>query len=208
MTPRRMILGCLALLVGIVVSVLWIDRPLAEGLAKFGLGLDLFSSDPVKWPVMIYLGYVGVALGAGYVIAGWHRPRWVEAAMLAGLALLLGNLLTHDLLKPIFGRTVPSEYLRTGRHGFHWFHGGSRFEAFPSGHSTQAMAMLSVVWAFYPRLRWLCAVLMAVLAMALMLGQWHFLGDILAGSCVGAMAGVVVLAVWRWVCQRWPVLAT
>jgi membrane-associated phospholipid phosphatase len=197
MTLRRLLAASLALIAATLASVLWIDRPLARLLAEFGLGRAVFTSSPVTAPVMIVLAYAGLLLGLGFLITGRKLPKCVEAAMLAGTALLLGLWLTHELLKPLFGRSLPSHYLRTGRYGFHWFHGGMAFGSFPSGHSTQAAAMLSVFWMFYPRWRWLYALLMGLLALALMLGQWHYLGDIFAGTLVGCAAGAATMAIWR-----------
>ena len=175
MPLRHLFLASIATLAGIAVSVLWIDRPLARFLSGFHLGQAVFTSSPVTLPVMIVLAYAGLLLGLGYLIAGRKQPKWVEAAMLAGIAVLVGQWLAHGLLKPLFGRTVPSIYLQTGLHGFHWFHRGRSFGSFPSGHATEAAALLSVVWAFYPRWRWAYGVTMALVAGALMLGQWHYL---------------------------------
>lgn len=205
MTRPRLLLGCLGLAGAIVVSILWIDRPLARAFAVFRLGHEVFSSSTVTQPVMLALAYAGLALGLGFLATGRRLPRWVEAAMLAGIALLAGLWLTHEVLKPIFGRTLPSYYLRTGRHGFHWFQGSAR-GAFPSGHSVQASAMLTVLWVYYPRWRWLCIVAMAVLAVALMLGQWHYLSDIMAGTGVGVATASAAIGLWHAARRRWRFL--
>lgn len=205
MALRRAILSSLAVLAGIGVSILWIDRPLAQALAEFGFGHAAFSGRLVRLPVMIALAYGGVALGAAFLILGRRLPRWAEAAMLAGIALLVALWLTHDLLKPLFGRTVPNLYLQSGRYAFLWFHRGSDYGSFPSGHATQAAALLAVVWAFYPRWRWVCGGAMAVLAAALMLGRWHYLSDVLAGGMVGAAVAGAVMVLWRLLCKHWAV---
>ncbi|WP_146010343.1 phosphatase PAP2 family protein [Acidimangrovimonas sediminis] len=197
MIARRALFVIPVALVGIVVSILWIDHPLARFFARFHVGHAVFTSSPVTLPVMSVLALAGLLLGVGYLVAGKTLPRWIEATMLAGFAVLAGQLLAHELLKPIFGRPVPSDYLTTGHHGFHWFHRGLRFGSFPSGHSVQASAMLSVAWAYYPRWRWLCATLMSLLAVALMLGQWHYLSDIIAGTTVGSLVGIATMAAWR-----------
>ena len=43
----------------------------------------------------------------------------------------------------------------------------------------------------------LATLLMGLLALALMLGQWHYLGDIFAGTLVGCAAGAATMAIWR-----------
>lgn len=205
MTLRRVLLMNLAVLAGIAVAVLWVDRPLAHFMAQFHFGHAVFTNSAVKLPVMTALAIAGLLLGLGYLVARRRLPRWVEAAMLAGVAVLAGQLLTHELLKPVFGRVVPDIYLRTGHHGFHWFHRSLSLGSFPSGHATEAGALLSVAWAFYPRWRWVYGGLMALLALGLMLGQWHYLGDIIAGTAVGTAVAAVVLRAWRRTSRARPV---
>ena len=191
------IVALLAVLAGICASVLWIDQPLARGLAKLGAAHAVFTASPVRLPVMIVFAYVSVAIGLGHILIGRRLPKAVLATMLAGIALLISLWLTHEVLKPLFGRTIPSVYLRTGHSGFHWLHRGVKYASFPSGHATQAGAILSVFWALYPRGRPLYALAMLALAFALMLGEWHYLGDILAGGLVGAVTGTLLLFLWR-----------
>ena len=197
MTLRGIFLIGSAALAGITASVLWIDLPLARFFAGFGLWHAVFTSAPVKLPVMTILAAVGPLVGLSFLVAGRKLPRWAEAAMLAGIAMLVSQWLTHDLLKPAFGRVVPSIYLETGRHGFYWFHGGLSYGSFPSGHSVEAAAMLAVASAYYPRGQWAYGAMMALLALALMLGQWHYLGDILAGATVGSIIAVGTMSAWR-----------
>lgn len=197
MTVRRFFPIGFAVLASILVCILWLDRPLARFMAEFHLGYALFTSAPVKTPVMVALALAGALLGLGYLIAGRKQPKWVEAAMLAGIAVLAGQWLTHELLKPLFGRLVPSVYITSGRYGFHWFHHGYRVGAFPSGHSTEAAAMLSVAWMYYPRWRWAYVAMMACLALALMLGQWHYLSDIIAGTALGILLATAAMLLWR-----------
>ena len=202
--PRQMTQACVALISGTVFSVIWIDQPLSLWLRGNGFGRTFFSSSQVQIQVMIYLGWSGLTLGLVYLIAGWKRSRWVEVAMLAGTALLFGTWATHEVFKPLFGRTVPGAALRVGWYGFHLFHGGERSDAFPSGHTTQLAAILVVVWTYYPRWKWLYGGLSFGLTVALLLGQWHFLGDTLAGDLVGIVVGLIVLEGWRWMSVRWP----
>lgn len=197
MTLRRVLLTSLLLLATVPFTILYIDHPLARFFSGFDTGHAVFTSSPLTLPVMPALAVFGIVLGVGHLVLGRKPPEWVEAWMLAGIAVLAGQFLAHEVFKPIFGRIVPSIYLETGQHGFHWFRHASGFGAFPSGHSTEAAALLSIAWAYYPRWRWAFAGLMAVLALALMLGQWHFLSDILAGTAVGILVGAATLWAWR-----------
>lgn len=181
----------------ILISILWIDRPLAQLLANFRTGHAVFSNSTLTLPIIEAFGYIGVIVGLVYLIFGRKLPKWTEAAMLAGIALLVSQEITHDLLKPLFGRVVPSLYLKTGQYGFQIFRFGAAFGSFPSGHSVQAAAILSVAWIYYPQWRLAYGAMLGSLAVALMLGQWHYLGDVIAGYMVGSIAGKAAIMAWR-----------
>lgn len=195
-TLRRWLFASLATSILIIVSFHYIDRPLARLMAEFHLFQALLARAPVELPVMIALACLAVLLGGGYLAAGKPLPKWVTAAMLAGLALVWSLCLTEFVLKPLFGRTLPVLYLQNGQYGFHWFHRGNAFGSFPSGHTDQATAILSVLWAYYPRWRWAYAGALALLAAALMIGEWHFLSDIIAGGFIGTASGSLMMQIW------------
>ena len=195
-TLRRWLFASLATSILIVVSYYHVDRPLARLMAELQLFQALLDKAPVGLPVMIALAGLAVLLGGGYLAAGKPLPRWVAAGMLAGLALAWSLCLTEFVLKPLFGRTLPTVYLQTGQYGFHWFHRGDAFGSFPSGHTDQATAILSVLWVYYPRWRWIYAGAVLLLASALMVGEWHFLSDIIAGGFIGTASGVLMMQIW------------
>jgi hypothetical protein len=53
------------------------------------------------------------------------------------------------------------------------------------------MAVVSILWLNYPRLRVLLALAAALEAFLLVDLQWHFLGDVLAGGFVGMLGGLI-----------------
>jgi membrane-associated phospholipid phosphatase len=196
-TRYRWFFASLAISSLIVVSIRYIDRPLARLTAEFHLFQALLNRAPVELPAMIALACLAVLLGGSYLAAGKRLPKWLVAGMLAGFALLWSLCLTEFLLKPLFGRTLPTAYLQNGQYGFHWFHLGNAFGSFPSGHADQATAILSVLWVFYPRWRWGYAGALVLGAFALVLGEWHFLSDIIAGSFIGTVSGVLMMQIWK-----------
>lgn len=184
-------------LIAIVVAVRWIDLPLARELAQFDLARALFRSKPLGLPILPGLSLAVLVLGLVVLVTGRPLPRWLVAGSLAAVALLSSLYVTEEFLKPVFGRVIPSVALRGHVSGFHWLRSGSPYQSFPSGHSVQAASVVAVMWGFYPRLRrWMLAAC-AVLAAALMLGEWHYLGDILAGGLVGTLAGAGVVGIWH-----------
>lgn len=205
MLTRNWPLAVLLLCLGTVVSVLWVDHPLARVLADFSGARLLLRNPHVHFPLFVVLACGGIGAGLGYRLLGLRLPRPVEAAMFAGAAILIAMVLTEDVLKPIFSRPQPITYLLHGSSGFHWFHWNYSRNSFPSGHATEASALFGVGWAYYPRLRWVFVALFTLLALALMLGQWHFLGDILAGALVGSGVAALTLHFGKPFAQQRPV---
>jgi membrane-associated phospholipid phosphatase len=52
------------------------------------------------------------------------------------------------------------------------------------------------LWIFYPRWRWIYVAFLSLLASALMIGEWHFLSDIIAGGFIGTVAGALMMRLW------------
>jgi membrane-associated phospholipid phosphatase len=99
------------------------------------------------------------------------------------------------VLKFIFGRETPDDYLRSGIDAFRWFQ-GSPFDSFPSGHAVQIMSVGTVLLLAYPTKRWVWIVLMGLGLLALVLGNWHFVSDVVAGASFGALGGAATTALW------------
>lgn len=100
-------------------------------------------------------------------------------------------------LKFAFGRTWPETWINNnpswigdGTYAFAAFHGGRGWASFPSGHMTLITAPVSVLWCVLARLRWLWAGLVALVALGLLGSDYHFLGDVIAGTYLGAACGI------------------
>jgi uncharacterized membrane protein YoaK (UPF0700 family) len=55
---------------------------------------------------------------------------------------------------------------------------------------------------------WSLAALLALAALLLVVGDWHFVSDVIAGGFVGLSAGVLAGAVWRLHSERAPGLSS
>ncbi len=126
---------------------------------------------------------------------GPFRP-WERVLLAAGVSLLIA-VQFKDSLKYCFGRYWPDtwingnpSFLHDGAYGFHPFHGGAKYGSFPSGHMTRTLSIAAVVWIASPRWRWACVVATALVAIGLVGMNYHFVGDVIAGSCVGGIVGV------------------
>ena len=176
-----------------MISIRFLDRPLARSMAPLGFSPAMANGTAIELPLMIGLAGIAVTVGGWLWWSRANLPKPAEAAMLAGVALLASACLVEFLLKPAFGRAVPMEYLWDGIYRFRWLGWGDG--SFPSGHADQAAAIVSVLWVYYPRHRVLYLSAMAVLAIVLMAGEWHFLSDVIAGAFLGALSGRLVMSV-------------
>jgi membrane-associated phospholipid phosphatase len=108
-----------------------------------------------------------------------------QFCQIIGISLPLSYLL-KSLLKLLFGRINTRIWLANpASDHFHWFHGGTNYNGFPSGHMTFFAAFSAAVWIFYPRYRSISIGLMLVLAVALVITDYHFLSDVIAGTYLG-----------------------
>lgn len=141
------------------------------------------------------------------------RARFLKQALSDGLyhfclfiwastISILLSITAKPPLKYVFSRTWPDtfkednvSFLQDGVYGFHWFEVGVAYKAFPSGHTMAVTAIAMVIWYFYPKLRWLSAVMMMAVVVGLLGMYYHFLSDVIAGFYLGwlcAFFGVYV----------------
>ena len=120
---------------------------------------------------------------------------WAEAVVASAI---------KNQLKIAFGRTWPETWVRNnpslihdGAYGFHPFTTGPGYESFPSGHTTAVVAVMSVLWICYPRLRILYAAIGAAVVIGLIGANFHFLSDCIAGAFIGASTGWITVALWE-----------
>ncbi|GGA81772.1 hypothetical protein GCM10011521_20140 [Arenimonas soli] len=148
---------------------------------------------------------------------GYGRGGQVERAYAVIAATLLVALAVKDMLKRAFGRTWPRNvvdpgpeaissgcspsslgYINDGLHGFHAFAGVTKpYQAFPSGSTVVLLATVLPLMALYPRLRLPLAIFSLVSFCAYVLTNTHFIGDVVAGAYVGAVAGMIATATIR-----------
>ncbi|MGA2025692.1 MAG: phosphatase PAP2 family protein [Syntrophobacteraceae bacterium] len=190
--------GFVAFAALIISGCLYLDIRLAEFVSeKVGFGF-LFSEHISNLPDLLFL-MVCIITFASWTGRLWQAGKHAKGRMVnfqehIGLTVPLAYVL-KDLLKELFGRTNTRIWLlHPDRLGFHWFHGGGDFASFPSGHMAVFTVLMLGIGRYFPRLRPVCAGLLFVLALALLLTQYHFFSDIAAGACLGV---IVDLLTWR-----------
>jgi membrane-associated phospholipid phosphatase len=151
--------------------------------------------EPVRPAAIIGLVLAGLAF-----CCGW-RPGSKGMTLIALCLSVVTAYEIKEWLKLACGRTWPEtwtnnnpSWIGTGDFGFSPFHGHEGWFSFPSGHMTQMAAIAAVLWQRVRPLRWVGVALALLVAAGLYVCDYHFVGDMLAGTFLGAACASGVLA--------------
>ncbi len=196
MTPRQIASIFMIAVTFIILSHFYLDREIAgfcaEMLRKKNL-LSRFASDipDLLLPVSIV-----------FTVTSWVFYSWLVSKGKGGACQRFFHLtgwtvpvsfLAKTAFKDIFG-SVNTRYwlLHRDQFGFHWFNSRSEFSGFPSGHMMIFTVIIIALWRFFPRSRAIGAVFLLLLAAALIITDYHFLSDVVAGTLLAVLVDVSV----------------
>ncbi len=194
-------------LLATLLCLLFIDKPTAIRTAQWvseksiSTTPALISGDLLN--LLTELVYLGVT--CWMVLYFFFRTAGKNSKFLDCLAFMSLTMAVAFFIKStlqlFFGRYVPryadSNILIFVRnkslYGFHWFQAGS----FPSGHMCVFGAGLTALVLFYPKTKPIAILLGLGLAITMVLLNYHFVSDVIAGGYIGislalAMASVVL----------------
>ena len=139
---------------------------------------------------------------AGFLVTGLIRSdqKMQSVAFDGFVASLIASKVITPALKSVVGRTRPNATEETFE-----FDGGS---SFPSGHSTQAFAVASVIASHYEQ-RWIDVAaygLASAVAYARIHHDAHYLSDTLAGAAIGTAVGRFITRTNNEQRARWTVV--
>jgi membrane-associated phospholipid phosphatase len=193
--PQIRLTVCSLTIAAVVVSYLWIDRPIAffsyshRAFHWFFVDLTLI---PEPLPGLALILFFALALWALVAKPG---SKIYTVLLTCSISSIVAEA-AKSQLKYIFGRTWPETFVNNNpslisnnAYGFNFFHGGGGYASFPSGHMTAICAVVSVLWIYYPKFRALYALVVAAVAIGLLGADYHFLSDIIAGSLLGTVTG-------------------
>jgi membrane-associated phospholipid phosphatase len=201
-TFKIWLVGFLVTATVVLVSVQWIDRPIALWI------FDVFGGRRIPTQTADRIFSIPFVTTIVFVICGiiaitGRRFSKLEATIAMCAISTLASTVIKDQLKFVFGRTWPDtwgpgivSFVRDNVYGFHFFQSGKSFESFPSGHAAVAAAVLSVIWILFPNLRVFCTIGLIAVDIGLVALNLHFLSDVLAGSFVGISTGLFTVALW------------
>ena len=124
-----------------------------------------------------------------------HISRFGEALGVACLASICAYGVNDQVLKRFFGVRTPFEVVRGARHAFNLAM-NLGVSSFPSGHMVLSGAFAGVFMRLYRRSILPLSALLVIGAALLVLGDWHFVSDVIAGAFVGVSAGFLAGEVW------------
>jgi membrane-associated phospholipid phosphatase len=123
-----------------------------------------------------------------------HLSRFGETLGIACLASICAYAVNDEVLKPFFGVQAPDAVIHGARHAF--FAMSFADGSFPSGHMTLAGAFAGVFMRIYRVSVRPLAALLLIAATLLVVGDWHFLSDVIAGTFIGVSAGILAGEGW------------
>ena len=189
---------CIALLavsVAIVASVQWLDMPIARFFLRPSAHIAAMSGPLGSSELVTADALLMAALAIIRIVRG-SLPDYGKAVFVACGASLLAFTLNDYTLKLIFGRYNPHVFFTIRPDQLFNFMRGDQTSAFPSGHMVMSTAFAAVLVRACFRTWPLFAGLLLLAAVLLVLGDWHFLSDVIAGTFVGGTIGLVAGELW------------
>jgi membrane-associated phospholipid phosphatase len=209
---RNAVIVLLAGTVLVTLAFFFVDRPFAFYVYDHGINQmrpfqamtalpdELREARPLIWltePPM-WLQYLApLVLMVAAVKMAWQPLTRLERTLFCMAANLLVTFGLETTLKWVFGRNWPDTWIhgnlsliQNGAYGFNLFHGNEEYGSFPSGHTARVFSVMSVLWIAYPRWRWLCVVACASVIVGLLGMDYHFVGDVIGGACLGSITGM------------------
>ena len=192
----------LGLSIASALAVLWIDLPLARFFYRTGSSrlIDRFlaSSSPILIHAIPDLGLI-VAV---FVLAMRDSAKGLTLFLRALVSGACAYALTELVLKPLFGRTDPHDWLFHHHAAFRFFSPIGANTSFPSGHAALATGALLALALLQHRRQALPVVLIVLFNAAMVVLNVHFLGDVLAGSLVGYLVARLFALQAEWLMGR------
>lgn len=182
-------LSCVALLV-IVISYFTADLPVAQ----FFHAQSQRIRDTFEWVtkagVSTYYLLISFCLFVYFRWIGGKR-LFADRALLFFSAVALSGIVTN-IIKFLVGRLRPKMFFEKGLYGFEPFHIGYEFNSLPSGHATTVFAIATTCSIFWPKYRIPLYLFAGIVSLSRLVLNAHYLGDVLAGACVGTLTVIVM----------------
>jgi membrane-associated phospholipid phosphatase len=195
---RNWFLAFAATAIMVVLCIAYVDRPAAE----FS---DLYLRHTAAWtwidralaPLDLTVA-VALLFVFGCGIWSWSGrllPSWTRTPLLCSWAAVWATVASF-IFKRIFGRAWPDPaFVQNHIYGFRLLHGGPHWHSFPSATAVISAAIVSVLWILQPRWRMVGVLTVALLCIAVVITNYHWVGDVIAGTFLGTFIGWMTVQV-------------
>src|SRR5579883_3387085 len=171
-----------------------VDLPVARYCWKFSHHLSSLNQAFGTKLILTAESVVVLGLIVARLTRG-HISRFAEALAIACLASICAYGINDEVLKPFFGVAPPDAIIHGARHGFN-IGMGFAYSSFPSGHMVLAGAFAGVFMRIYRVSIRALAGLLLIAACLLVIGDWHYVSDVIMGAFVGVSAGFLAGEGW------------
>jgi len=178
----------------VILSFARIDVPLALAFWKVGRFLSPLNKALGAALILSLESAVILVLILVRLVRG-HISRFAGTLAIACAASICAYGINSNVLKLLFGVPSPVEVMHGARHTFNFWM-GSGDSSFPSGHMVLAGAFAGVFMRLYRASIWPLSALLLLAAGLLIVGDWHFLSDVIAGTFLSVSAGLLA-GEWR-----------
>lgn len=180
-------------------SVLFIDRNLADFLYQKNFD-NSFTKILSNIPLLLEVLAAVILLSC---VIPKIKKKFSALAIHLALTFTIASLIRLGS-KYLFGRTWPQTWVDNNPswisdrlEGFHPFAEGVAYNSFPSGHALFTFALASAFWYHLPRFRSLWIATMLGVFIGQLAQNFHYLGDLLAGSGIGILCSHLVICFSR-----------
>ena len=178
----------------VILSFARIDVPMALALWKVGRFLRPLNKAFGATVILSLESAVILVLILARLLRG-HISRFGGTLAIACVASICAYGINSNLLKVLFGVPTPIEVVHGARHTLNlWM--GSGVSSFPSGHMVLAGAFAGVFMRLYRSSIWPLSAVLLLAAGLMVVGDWHFLSDVVAGTFLSVSAGLLAGAWW------------
>lgn len=200
---RYWLLALAVCAIAVAFCIAFVDRPLALFFdahvrhTELWLWLDLGLR---PFPLTIPVAVVFVFACSVWLISGHQLRSWAETPFFCSCSAISAGAVVL-ILKHIFGRGWPDPtFIHDHLYGFHLLHGEKHWNAFPSGTAAVSVAILAVLWILRSRWRLSGLAIAILLIVAVVVTNYHWLSDVIAGAFLGWSIGGLTV---RWRPVRW-----
>lgn len=176
------------------ICIFYVDLPLAQSIQQLLVRNRLIWKNTRNIPnILPYISiFLTLMMFSGYLLVR-HRKQQLSHFFILSACTIPCSYLFKIFLQDAFGRTSIRTWLIIGgTSDFNWFHPLHNSGGFPSGHTAVFASFFCAVWLCYPTLRFVAGAFIALLGCSLVLTNYHFLSDVLAGLYAGVLITVVV----------------